>query len=121
VLLQVRVLEDLFEQVLQVEYVVGDEADELLEAAVFFAGDLAVEDVVEEKLRHHGRDHLVDLPPGEVDQHALQPADLTGHVQSHARAILQWAKSEQDGRGASGDAREPHGMTSPAAPVVPAA
>ena len=50
---------------------VGDEADELLEPAMLFAGDLSVEDVVEEELVHHRRDHHVDLAPGQVDQHAL--------------------------------------------------
>jgi tetratricopeptide (TPR) repeat protein len=60
---------------------------------VFLARDLAVEDVVEEKLGHHGRDHLVDLTPGEVDQHALQPADLTRHIQPHAGEILQRGKN----------------------------
>ena len=66
----ILVLEDLLEQILQVEHLVGDEADQLLEAAVLLARYLPVEDVVEEKLRHHRRDHQVDLAAGKVDQDA---------------------------------------------------
>jgi hypothetical protein len=44
---------------------------------VLFPRDLAIKDVVEKELRHHGRDHLIDLAPGQVDQHAAEPADLT--------------------------------------------
>src|SRR5688572_12942132 len=92
-LLHVIVVEHFLEQILDVENVVGDEANELLEPAVLLARDLSVEDVVEEKLGHHGRDHFIDLTPGEVDQHALQPADLTRHIQPHADGILQRAKN----------------------------
>ena len=84
----VLVLKHFLEKVLHFDDLGGDEADELLKAAMLLARDLAVEDVVEQELIHHGRDHHVDLAPGEVDQHALEPADLTRHVEPHSRGIL---------------------------------
>ena len=58
---------------------------------MLLARDLPVEDVVEEELIHHRRDHHVDLPPRQVDQHALEPADLARHVESHSGGILSRA------------------------------
>ena len=54
-------LEDLLEKVLDLEHLVGDVAEDLLEAAVLLAGPVAVEDVVEEQLLHHRGHHPVDL------------------------------------------------------------
>jgi hypothetical protein len=73
---------------------------------MLLARDLAIEDVVEQELGHHRGDHLVDLTPGEVDQHALQPADLTRYVQSHAGGILPSAKK----RVRSGKPMRPRGL-----------
>ena len=74
------IFEDFFEQVLDVVNIRCDESDQLLEAPMLLARDLPIKNVVEEELIHHGRDHHVDLAPGEVDQHALEPADLTRHI-----------------------------------------
>ena len=50
-------LENLGEQVLRVEHLVGDVAEDLLEAPVFLPGATAEQDVVEEKFFHHRRHH----------------------------------------------------------------
>ena len=46
-------LQDLLEQILDLEDLVGDVTEDLLEAPVLLAGAVAVEDVVEEELLHH--------------------------------------------------------------------
>ena len=86
--LHVVVLEDFFEEIGDLVHVIRDEPDELLEPAMFFARDLPVKDVVEEELRHHRRDHDVDLAPGQMHEHALELADLARHVKPHAPGIL---------------------------------
>src|SRR5207244_7432827 len=87
-LLRLLILKHFLEEILRVEDVVGDEADELLEAPVLLAGHLAVEDVVEEELRHHRRDHDVDLAPREMHEDALQPPDLARDVELHSRGSI---------------------------------
>src|SRR3954463_14844059 len=92
------VFQRFLEEVLHVEHIIGDEAEELLKPSMFLARDLPVQDVVEEELRHHGRHHHVDLAPRQMDQHALEPADLTRDVESHAGGILSEAgKRSGDG------------------------
>src|ERR1700726_1579582 len=66
------VFEDFFQQVLDVVNFTGDESEELLKSPMLFASNLAVENVVEEELRHHGRDHDVDFPSRQMYQHAFQ-------------------------------------------------
>ena len=88
---QLLVVEHFLEQILDVVDVGRDESDELLEPAMLLARDLAIKNVVEKELIHHGRDHHVDLAPGQVDQHALEPADLTRHVETHSGGILSRA------------------------------
>ena len=65
-------LEHLLEQVLDLEHLVGDVAEDLLEPAVLLAGPVAEEDVVEEQLLHHRRHHPVDLGSGHVDQYGFE-------------------------------------------------
>jgi hypothetical protein len=87
--------QDILEKILDLEDLVGDVAQDLLEAAVLLAGAVAVEDVVEEQLLHHGGDHPVDLGPRQVHEDRLQFPDLGGDAEAHAgprsgeRGILQ--------------------------------
>ena len=68
---------------LDLEDLVGDVAQHLLESPVLLARPLAVEDVVEEQLLHHGRDHPVDLRPRQVDQDGVELADLGSDFEGH--------------------------------------
>jgi hypothetical protein len=69
-------LKDFLEEVLDLEHLVGDVAEDLLEAAVLLPGAVPVEDVVEEELLHHRRHHSVDLRAGQVDENGLEFADF---------------------------------------------
>src|SRR5436190_2022208 len=82
------VLEDFLEKILDVEDFLGDVAHQLLKTAMLLARDLPEEDVVEQQLGHHRRNHHVDLASGKVDEDALEPADFARDVQPHASRIL---------------------------------
>ncbi len=66
------------QQVLREQQLRAKELQHALEAAVLLARAVAEEDVVEEQLLHHRRDHAVDFRSRLVDQHLPQAADLRG-------------------------------------------
>ena len=80
--------EHFFEKIFDVVNLVGDEADDLLKSPMLLTRDLAVQNVVKQELRHHRRDHHVDLAPRQMHEHALQPPNLTRYVKLHAGGIL---------------------------------
>jgi len=59
-----------------------------LKPAVLFAGELPVEDVVEQELPHHAGTHEVDFPAGQVNENGLELSDFARDVQPHAAGIL---------------------------------
>ena len=71
-------LQGLHQQVGSVVHLDAEQLEDPPERRMLLASPVPVEDVVEEELLHHRRDHAVDLGPRFVDQRSAQAADLGG-------------------------------------------
>ena len=73
------------QQVRCVQHFDAEQLQYATESGVLLASPIAVEDVVEEQLLHHRRDHAIDLGTWLVDQGAAQTADLGGDADHRGR------------------------------------